>query len=168
MLKPDRLPAPPRTSPARVIALVGLAGGAFLWAACGADPDDAPMDPSMADVKSEAQEAVETAQDYLTSEQRELARRAELALEGTKEDVMDAKRELAKLPEEARAELEHAIERADEAGEELGREISDLQKAGADGLAEVEDRLEAALEEAAEARREITDALSRDQKQASN
>lgn len=162
MRNPNRL-----SSTIRIFALIGLVGGSGLWTACGSSSDPGPRDTSAADVKDEAREAVEAAQDYLTFEQRELAHRAERALEGTKEEVMDAKRELAKLPEEARAELEQAIERADEAGEDLGREISDLQQAGADGMAEIEERLEAALDEVAEARREIVDALSGEQKQAS-
>lgn len=158
-----------RTSHARIPAFIALAGGFLLWIACGGGVDDGSMDEdtSAADVKNETLEALETGQDYLTEEQRELARRAQIALEGAKEEMMDAKRELAMLPEEARDELEQAIERADEASAELGRELSDMQsdmqKAGADGMAEIEGRLEAALEEVAEARREIIDALGGEQ-----
>lgn len=138
---------------------LGAVCGALLFViGCGSDSNDSPK-VSATDVREEALEAVDVAAKYASGQRDRLAAQAQDVVDEAENELTDARREIVRLPAEAREQLKGAIDRAETAQERLGREIDSLQKTSADRWEDAENRISNALDEMSEAREEITAAL---------
>jgi len=151
----------------QMISRLAVVSGALALAVgigCGSESSE-PPDVSAADVEKEAREALDVAADYTAEQRQKMMERARLSIDEAKRELTDARSSLTKIREEARGELENAIDRAQRAQDALAAEIAELQQAGADQWATSQKRVSAALVEMEEARREIGAALSGDDTQ---
>lgn len=128
---------------------------------CDSSPPESETETaSAAQVKQEAKDLIEATKDYGRGQQQILEREAQQSLDELNAGIQALQANLDDASDEAKAELEHALDRAQRARETIATEVADLKDASENRWERAARRMSAAMEEAREARREIGDALA--------
>src|SRR5262245_19295623 len=153
-MRANRIVLSPGTCWIAAAALAAVAGG-LLTLAC--ERHDETPDVSAANVREEAREAGAAAGDYMQKQLADLERSAATAQRETVQEIEQARAQ--ELPEEAREQLDAAINRTETARDAVSDRLDELKDAGQAGWDTTRQRVSDALEELAEARSEIAAAL---------
>lgn len=102
---------------------------------------------SLTDVKEQAQEAVDTAAQYLRQARDEYRQDAERELERLGERVAEARRQLEQAAEEARPEIAQRVNQLREKADEARRRFERLRESGGEAWERARQDLEAAVGE---------------------
>ena len=155
-MRANRIVLSPGTCWIAAAALAAVAGG-LLTLAC--ERHDETPDVSAANVREEAREAGAAAGDYMQKQLADLERSAATAERETVQEIEQARAKAQELPEEAREQLDAAINRTETARDAVSDRLDELKDAGQAGWDTTRQRVSDALEELAEARSEIAAAL---------
>lgn len=137
--------------------ILPLVVGAMLLAGCDRTPPPSNTQPSAApganegvsltEVKEKAQEAVDTAAQYLRQARDEYRQDAERELQRLSERVAEARRQLEQAAEEARPELAQRVNELREKADEARRRFERLRESGGEAWERARQDLEAAVGE---------------------
>jgi DNA anti-recombination protein RmuC len=140
--------------------LAGVAGGLMTL---GCERRDEPREVAAAPpaAPGPADTGV-AASDAMKRQIAELQRTAATAQNDAQREIDQARDKLAALPEEARQELNTAIDRAERARDDLSDRVDEIEESGDARWEATRQRVSDAIDELAEARREVAAALRGD------
>ena len=145
----------------RTLFIGATVAGLTLSLGCDASPPpDESETASAAQVKQEAKELMEATKDYGRGQQQILEREARESLDELNAGIQQLQANMDDASNEAKAELQRALDRAERARDSIATEVSDLQDATENRWERAARRMSAAVDEAREARREIGRALA--------